>query len=458
MSNNSENRRLQDLVRRLERQTEDMQKTITDLMSRSEGVATELNSIEELLQESLETSGSQRRKSLSKSDLVRNDPVVVHCHLIRLRERLHHYFSKQKERTEELVKLREQVNKQTEEMNKLRASENSALIEITTTREENLRLNNRLRLLETELKELQGEKGKEDAVAEDLQFELGRMREENRTTSNELANARNELETLKRRNSELQAEVNNLLEGLKSKSESDKLISSLKEKARQFEEYIRNENVSSRTSKASPRLQDRAVSTSPELDGDYSDPSFRCKIESEIRGEMAKIFATKIKSMEDMLQNKCHELEAQNLQLQQNLRLIYNELQIREKEVDVLKHAILKEREKMHEIADTQTVQMHQINATLEKCRDELKLKQKNIERLHHELQERSTLIESERRSMKTVMAHWDEQQREYDRTTKELKAKLEKIQQQHRESLEALNSKYNSAKKTAANYKVNFD
>lgn len=228
----------------------------------------------------------------------------------------------------------------------------------------------------------------------------------------------------------------------------------MKTKATQFEEYIKTHSSNSELSNTSPRncrqLSDKSVFTSPELERNEIK-----KIEARVRDEMAQIFAVELKRVH----NKIQVTQEQSLCLQREYQHINQELQQRQTEVELLKEAILAEREKMAEILQQKDneykdiIQRHVIS--LQKNQNELQMKTKKIKELTNELNERQLQIEAERKSMKAVMKQWEEQRKTLDDVEMDWKKKFTDLKKSHESAIQSWQIKYNSAKKTAANYKV---
>lgn len=247
------------------------------------------------------------------------------------------------------------------------------------------------------------------------------------------------------------AELN---EQLKLSEQQEHLIKELKTKASQFEEYIKTHSSNSELSNTSPRssrqLSDKSVFTSPELERNEIK-----KVEARIRDEMAQIFAVELKRFHKKIQ----ETQEQSVCLQREYQHINLELQQRQTEVEVLKEVILAEREKMADILQQKDdeykdiIQRHSNN--LQKNEDELQKKTQKIKELTNELNERQIQIEAERKSMKAVMKQWEEQRKTLDDVEMDWKQKFTDLQKAHESAIQSWQTKYNSAKRTAANYKV---
>lgn len=170
---------------------------------------------------------------------------------------------------------------------------------------------------------------------------------------------------------------------------------------------------------------------------------------------MAKLFAGEIKRFKI----KLHQAEEKNISLQREYQLVKNDLQQRITEVELLKQAILAEREHMEDILKQKDAEAQQMiekqTAILHKCRNELLAKNQRVAQLSKELEERQVQIEAERQSMKAVMAQWEDQRKHVDDIESEWKDNMQSLEREHEKTLAAWQKKYNSAKHTAANYKV---
>ncbi|XP_073826496.1 chromosome segregation ATPase asterless [Musca autumnalis] len=289
-----------------------------------------------------------------------------------------------------------------------------------------------------------------DYVAELTKFEI-----QNLKLTNINAVCKKEIDELKVELKTSNDHIAELNDQLKLSEQQEQLIKELKTKATQFEEYIRSQSStadnshSSSARSTSQQMSDKSVVTSPELDRNETK-----KIEARIRDEMAKIFAVELKK----IQLKMHQTQEQSLCLQREYQHVSEELQQRQHEVDQLKAAILLDREKMEEILKQKDDENHEIlqkmNLVVQKTREELQAKAQKIKDLTHELNERQQQIEAERQSMKAVMKQWEEQRKSLDTVEMEWKQKFLDLQKAHEVAINSWHTKYNSAKRTAANYK----
>ncbi|XP_055373190.1 repetitive organellar protein [Condylostylus longicornis] len=292
---------------------------------------------------------------------------------------------------------------------------------------------------------------------------------------NQCAIYRKQVNDLREQLSQSEKCITELREKLELKEEQEKIISDLKEKAHQFEEYIETcrssnaHNCSPRetgsnstsgisspkpTTTAQTTSRNQNIETSPEFQN-----KLRREIESTIRDDMAKIFAKEIKSIEEHFNSRIKELEDLNMSLKKNLQKLNHELTSRQNEVQLLKYTVIAEREKFDEITNTKDIQneknLQKYKDILQKCREELKSKQDRIKELIKELDERNFQIENERQSMKAVMKQWEESRSLSDKKELEMLKCIDEMKQEHSKIIESWKAKYESAKRTANNYKL---
>lgn len=161
------------------------------------------------------------------------------------------------------------------------------------------------------------------------------------------------------------------------------------------------------------------------------------QIEHRMRDEMAKLFASELKRYTVRFQ----QAEERSLHLYREYQLVCRDLQQRQTEVDVLKQTILAEREQMQELLGKKDEKHKQME---QKCRN-----------LMREMEEHHASIESERRSMKTVMAEWDKQKQSIAEVEEHWRHQMQNLRENHEEALQAAHQRYQSAKRTALNYKL---
>ncbi|XP_030078831.1 putative leucine-rich repeat-containing protein DDB_G0290503 isoform X2 [Drosophila hydei] len=276
-----------------------------------------------------------------------------------------------------------------------------------------------------------------------IEIQLLKMQNMNSMQAKELNELRNELEQSKALRAELETKVQQM-------AEQEKLLSELKVKAQLYEEQLQQEAVKL-GEQLSPSQQIAACSA--EASGGSNTPpeltqSRIKRIEQRVRDEMAKLFATELKRFTLRVQ----QAEERSVCLQREYQLVCRDLQHRQTEVDLLKQTILAEREQMQQLLGEQEEKQKQM---LHKCRSELQTKNQRISDLLRELDEQHASIESERRSMKAVMNEWDKQKQSIEQVEQHWRAQVQTLRETHEEAMRAAQQRYQSAKRTAHNYKI---
>lgn len=263
-----------------------------------------------------------------------------------------------------------------------------------------------------------------------------------------------ELNQLKQELSEAHKAIDNLNENLRLKVMRDEEIERLKKKAEEFEHYMRNtprtnSNVS--TSKSSSMTNsslsktDVSTSTSPNFTNESrKEESLRNReAETRIRNEMAKIFASELKSVEKSYREEIDRLKNELIKVNEEIEQMNHELSVRNQHFEILKFTILKERE-VFEKEDKQKDQ--EFSAVMENYRKEYEIKHRKCEELQMQLTDTKEVIEEKR----LLSRQLEEERQLFIRRESETEKKIKKLQKVIGET----NEKYVSAKKTAQNYK----
>ncbi|XP_017008291.2 myosin-10 [Drosophila takahashii] len=271
------------------------------------------------------------------------------------------------------------------------------------------------------------------------EIQLLKLQNVNSMQAKELKELELELEQSKLLQTEMQ-------EKIELSSKQDELINDLKEKAVQFEAYIKQqEEYQKKKSTPSPKSNsDSSPSPSPK---ELTQERIKA-IEQRVRDEMAKLFAAELKKFTSRLQ----QTEERSQCLQREYQAVCAELQQRQTEVDLLKQTILAERENIDEILAGKDEKQ---KAMLQKCRQELQAKNQRIAELLHEVEEQHASIDSERQSMKAVMAQWEKQRQSIDQVEQHWRQQLDSLRTTHEEAMRSAQQRYQSAKRTAHNYKL---
>lgn len=309
--------------------------------------------------------------------------------------------------------------------------------------------------------------------------ELSKIEIQNLQLQNTCASHLKDINELKNALKEARATISTLHEKLDLKAERDHLIDELKEKAIQFEQFMRSKNTSHSTSSSSGnsstkdsatspqplekqqrQSRDQSVNTSSEYHEMNEAESRKAAREQEhrIREEMARAFAAEIKVIEEKFKEQFTKFEQNITELKKELHDRINELLLRNKEIEVLKYAIVTEREKMSEILakkDEDARRLFDKQAeVMKKYKSELENTHRKVQFLEGELQEKRELIQAERESMEKLIKQVTEERKLFKEHENELIEKFKEMETEYNKSLEMITEKYNSVKKTALNYK----
>uniref|UniRef100_A0A182S845 Uncharacterized protein n=1 Tax=Anopheles maculatus TaxID=74869 RepID=A0A182S845_9DIPT len=278
-----------------------------------------------------------------------------------------------------------------------------------------------------------------------------------------------EIAELKVQLNEQAATVTELHKRLDLKAERDQLLDELKEKAAQFEQIIRNQistNSSSTTCDSATSPPRRASSRDQSVGTDddpmmIEDPETRRQmreLEQKVREEMAKVYAGKVNQIEEKFIAQFNRFKENIETLKHELYERVAELKVRNQEVEVLKCAIVAEREKMSELLaqkDTDARSLFDKQSELMgKYKAELANGQQKVQFLERELQEKRELVASERQSMEKLIAQITAERKMFRERELEMNDRFKEVEVEYQKSLDLVTEKYQSAKKTALNYK----
>lgn len=246
-----------------------------------------------------------------------------------------------------------------------------------------------------------------------------------------------------------------LRKSLTLKEEHSKLLEDLQAKAVDFENFIQTQTTS-------PNHPPSRCASAPQPSSPTTTSTFSTSSRKD-EERIAKVFAAKLKQIEDAAATQ--ETHFRNIvhELQLSLNQHQHALDIRNGEVEMLKHAILSERQKteetMDEVLDRHTAEVtsymkrlkttHSENDELRKRLDELKAQRKaDLEKLHadHErwMEEKDKWIRDNQKTPTTMCL--DEMQ---------LKSRITQLEATQEKIIAEWDAKYKKMKKTAASYKV---
>lgn len=247
-------------------------------------------------------------------------------------------------------------------------------------------------------------------------------------------------------------EIDTLEEKLNLKGHRDQEIEKLKQKAQEFEEFMRgNRNASAASSSESTSTTKTNVSTETSDLGEKKTHKASQHAETKIRDEMAKIFAFEMKTKEKSFREEIGRLQNRIILITEELDEKTQELSVRNEQLQLLKYTILEEREeaerRLHEKDDD-------FKVAIEKYRAEHENNQQKIEDLMSQMRENKEMIEEERLSIETLKRQITEERASLVKREQEVMSNFKRLESDGKKLVNELNEKYVSAKRTAMNYK----
>ncbi|XP_076387161.1 uncharacterized protein LOC100883073 isoform X1 [Megachile rotundata] len=254
-------------------------------------------------------------------------------------------------------------------------------------------------------------------------------------------------------------ELEKLKDFEKIREERDQLVLKLKNQAKQFEQYVKNQKQVSAELNLSPRSS--------------SDGTDFQKIKEimikEVREEMEQKVIEELRGIEEQHREKRKELEERYKTILLELQTRCNE---KTQELESLKEAMLTEKVKIHSSFKAKEQFVSQmIETKLETYYKELVARKLKIEQLQEELKQKESDVDEERNLMAQVMTKWAAEIREIKDKEAEMNEKLQQLkdseenlkseiktlkekEKEMKTNIDTLKHKYQSAKKTANNYK----
>lgn len=257
--------------------------------------------------------------------------------------------------------------------------------------------------------------------------------------------------------------VADLRQNVAMKFENDKLLNDLQEKARHFDQFIQSQQVQSR-SPSSSHNQPQRCSSEPMASGS---PLASSRKDEE---RMAKVLATKLKKIEDAAAAQEQQFRHIIQELEQSLSHVQETLDIRDGEVQMLKHAILSERAKTKEMMEDRDAEVGELfekqQCLLNKYRERLDEAQRGADRVAERLakanEERSKLtvsldrLRAEKEKWRVDREQWLLNQEQICLNENHLRTMISEMETAQQAIVADWEAKYKKAKKTAASYKVN--
>lgn len=231
------------------------------------------------------------------------------------------------------------------------------------------------------------------------------------------------------------------------KANRDGEIEKLMQKAQGFEVFMRG-NIPNTSSEGVSR-NDVSTDTT-DLNEEISQKNSRFA-ESKLRDEMAKIFASEMRSIEKNFRDEIEKLRNRICSMHEDLMENSQELSVKNEQLNLLKFTILEEREE----AERKMKQKDEdIKTVIEKYHSEYENSQHKVEVLMNQLRESKKMIEEERLSIQNLKKQIKEERAVLAKREVEMMNNYKKLENDSKKLVKELNEKYSSAKRTAMNYK----
>lgn len=240
------------------------------------------------------------------------------------------------------------------------------------------------------------------------------------------------------------------------KEQHDSLLHDLKEKAKQFEDFIRKEGKSASTSPQKIARCDQSVSTSPEL---KVDENGHHSYEQQLRQELTQKYARDIKAIEKEFKDRIGHYHRQVEDLK--AALIENEkrLFVRNQEVESLKSIVIRERERICDILRSKETEAEETithqNAVLQKYKNEITHYKQRTEQLLRRLDAKDTQLTEEMKCLERLGNEMARERVDFENKKQILRDEITRQKCETEQTIRNLQDKLQSAKKTMENYKV---
>lgn len=502
----SENRRLQNAIRTIEFQKDELSQTVNKLQKKLEEQSSEIETMDSLIHsfEGNNASFAEVSKFIHRDPLKAansSTPMSPEVRLSKVKEELCKSLNNIKMKREEIKILEKQLAEKDKEIQELRHDESKNLVELNKYRDEVMRLEGKISVLQSELAkndgkasqdQLQNELISKTAECDELRLEMEKLclsdNEKNEKLLLENEELRNELSDLRKKlneslspksclkceeyltkinklelaSLELQntnanhlSEINNLQQSLSDAQQTienlegklnlhnlrDDEIEMLKSKAKEFEEYMRSNiqfgSTSSPTNSSSHNSSGSKVDASTETDPEHNE-----------RSENFAQIEIKIRDeMARIFANQINTLEkkftSEVKKMQTHQIQLSNELDEKSSQLQIAA-------EQLEMLKFTIVSEREEFQSILQQKEEHIESYRKQVE----DLNEKVDIIYEERLSIENLKKQIDDERKALSRKEEETLQKLKKLQQESTKIIEELNEKYKSAKKTAQNYK----
>lgn len=230
-----ENRQLQNLVRSMENQKEEFNQTISKLQKRIKEQTSEMELMDSIVQEcgGNNVSFSESTKFIQRDPLKNVNssiPLAPEARLARVKEELYKSLNNIKNKREEIKICEQQLREKDDEIKQLKNDENTALVRMNQFRDETIRLESKMKILEKEIDKLRQEllhksSASHNCVTDDkYEDQLKVLRQENEALEAELNSIKSDYERLAMKNGELLENEDEWLEKVQQLEADMKLL------------------------------------------------------------------------------------------------------------------------------------------------------------------------------------------------------------------------------------------
>lgn len=268
-----DNRQLQSIVRNLESQKEDMSRTISKLQSRLQEQTNEMETMDGIIQECTGNnfSFSESTKFIHRDPLKNKNsstPIAPEARLARVKDELCRSLNNIKNKREEIRICEQQLREKDEEIKQLKADENKALVQMNQFRDESIRLESKVKILENELKKVRLESSTHSCVTNEMYEEkIKTLQQRKEALEGELDSIKKDYERLVMKNAELMEKENDWLDKvqqleseLETLQDSSKYQDSLRhnrERVQLLEEELERLQLGSKDDPSVPEIHER---------------------------------------------------------------------------------------------------------------------------------------------------------------------------------------------------------
>lgn len=250
--------------------------------------------------------------------------------------------------------------------------------------------------------------------------------------------------------------LNRLKDLEKIKDERDELVIKLRDQAKQFQQYVKSQNQVS----AELNLSPCSITDNMDLQ------KMKETMTKEVREEMEQKVAQELRIIEEQHLEKRKELEQKYKTAVLKWQTEYNK---KDQETEVIRKGLMAEKIKSNQISQVSQIMKNK----LEICNRELQARQLQSEKLKEDLKRKENEVEEEKNFMTEMMTKWADEvneikakEVEMSQEIQNLKSKKEELdseikmlkdkEKEIRSDVAQWKHKYQVAKKTAYNYKVN--